>query len=75
MCENKHKHPRKKWDNLPFIVTSNMLPHILTEKARDSSNENDKADYAAFQNRIKFYELTYSYISGTDFPYEVEDLA
>ncbi len=36
ICENKHKNARKKWQGLPIIVTSNELPYILSDKAKNS---------------------------------------
>ena len=75
ICDNKHKHARKKWENLPLIVTSNRLPYILSDLARDSADEQDRIDYWAFQNRIKFHKLIITHENTEKFPYTVEDLA
>ena len=30
ICENKHKNAQKKWQGLPYIITSNSLPYIVS---------------------------------------------
>ena len=31
VCEAKHQHPEKRWQDVPIIVTSNTLPYVLCD--------------------------------------------
>ena len=39
ICENKYKNAQKRWEGLPLIVTSNKLPFILSDAAKNSTDE------------------------------------
>ena len=59
VAENKHKNPRKKWEGLPIIITSNRVPDILMPN-HEKAKENEY-DHSAFMARIKFHQLLKSY--------------
>ena len=73
ISENKHKNPKKKWEGLPIIITSNRIPDILMpghKLAKECSY-----DHQAFMVRIKFHQLLKENSNTTIFPYNVADLA
>ena len=72
VCEAKHQHPEKRWQDVPIIVTSNTLPYVLCEDVKDKDM---KVHRFAFHQRIAFTHLTKSYANTDVFPYDVTDLA
>ena len=35
VCEAKHQHPEKRWQDVPIIVTSNTLPYVLCDDVKE----------------------------------------
>ena len=56
-------------------MSSNSLPYILTDKAKNSGKEMDEYDHDAFHYRFKFHKLEKAYANTDVFPYTVYDLA
>ena len=46
VCEAKHQHPEKRWQDVPIIVTSNTLPYVLCD---DVTEKDLKVHRFAFQ--------------------------
>ena len=72
VCEAKHQHPEKRWQDVPIIVTSNTLPFVLSDAVED---RDQKVHRHAFRQRISFTHLTKSYANDDIFPYDTRDLA
>lgn len=73
--EEKYRTPKKIWENLPLLLTSNSLPFILSPAAKAAPEQVDREDHAAFMARIKMHQLSKSFKNTDTFPYSVVEMA
>ena len=80
VVEQKHRHPKEQWRNVPVIMTTNSLPPVMRKPVgrkdeKDYELRERYNNYMAFMTRCKIHEMKDSHRNQEKFPYSAEDLA